>query len=89
MDAVVDRYFPIIDALETELEIVEEQIFEPRLGRANIERLYALKRRIGVFKHAVAPLLGGGGQARRAAACRRSAATTASTSATSTTTWRA
>ena len=65
MDAVVDRYFPIIDALETDLEVVEEQIFEPRLGRANIEQLYALKRRIGVFKHAVAPLLGGGGQARR------------------------
>jgi len=56
MDAVVDRYFPIIDALETDLEVVEEQIFEPRLGRANIEQLYALKRRIGVFKHAVAPL---------------------------------
>ena len=36
--------------------MVEEQIFEPRLGRANIEQLYALKRRIGVFKHAVAPL---------------------------------
>jgi magnesium transporter len=29
MDAVVDRYFPIIDALETDLEVVEEQIFEP------------------------------------------------------------
>ena len=56
MDSVVDRYFPIIDALETELETVEEQIFEPKLGRANIERLYALKRRIGLFKHAVAPL---------------------------------
>ena len=56
MDAVVDRYFPIIDALETDLEVVEEQIFEPRLGRDNIQQLYALKRRIGVFKHAVAPL---------------------------------
>ena len=45
MDAVVDRYFPIIDALETELEAIEDQIFEPHLGRANIERLYALKQR--------------------------------------------
>ena len=56
MDAVVDRYFPSIDALETDLEAVEGQIFEPHHGRANIEQLYALKRRIGVFKHAVAPL---------------------------------
>jgi magnesium transporter len=56
MDAVVDRYFPIIDSLETDLESIEDQIFEPHLGRANIERLYALKRKIGVLKHAVAPL---------------------------------
>jgi magnesium transporter len=56
LDAVVDRYFPIIDALETDLESIENQIFEPKLGRANIERLYALKRKIGVVKHAVAPL---------------------------------
>ena len=56
MDAVVDRYFPIIDALETDLETIEEQIFQPHLGRQNIEQLYALKRRIGVFKHAVSPL---------------------------------
>ena len=56
MDAVVDRYFPIIDALETDLEAIEDQIFEPHLGRANIERLYALKRKIGIVKHAVAPL---------------------------------
>ena len=34
MDAVVDRYFPIIDALEAELETIEDQIFEPGVGRA-------------------------------------------------------
>ncbi len=56
LDAVVDRYFPVLDALETELEAIEDQIFEPHLGRANIERLYALKRKIGIVKHAVAPL---------------------------------
>jgi magnesium transporter len=56
LDAVVDRYFPIIDALETDLESIEDHIFEPHLGRANIERLYALKRKIGIVKHAVAPL---------------------------------
>ena len=57
MDAVVDRYFPIIDALEGELETIEADIFTKRTARANIERLYALKRRVMVVKHAVAPLL--------------------------------
>jgi magnesium transporter len=56
MDAVVDRYFPLIDALETELEAIEEQIFEPGSGRANIERLYELKRRVMMLRHAVMPL---------------------------------
>ena len=46
MDAVVDRYFPIIDALETELEDIEAQIFERGAARSNIEQLYALKQRV-------------------------------------------
>src|SRR5688572_19435668 len=40
MDAVVDRYFPIIDALEAELETIEDQIFERGTARSNIESLY-------------------------------------------------
>jgi len=57
MDAVVDRYFPLVDTLETELEAIESQIFEPGTARTNIERLYALKRRATLLRHAVAPLL--------------------------------
>ncbi|RJG06392.1 magnesium and cobalt transport protein CorA [Noviherbaspirillum cavernae] len=57
MDAVVDRYFPILDAIETELELVEEQIFSKGSERANIERLYQLKRKVTVLKHAVTPLM--------------------------------
>jgi magnesium transporter len=57
MDAVVDRYFPIIDALESELEAIEGRIFERGAARANIEQLYALKGRIMTLKHAVAPLM--------------------------------
>ncbi|TMH13243.1 MAG: magnesium/cobalt transporter CorA [Betaproteobacteria bacterium] len=60
MDAVVDRYFPVIDALEGELEIIEAQIFERGAARTNIERLYELKRRIMTVKHAVAPLMESG-----------------------------
>ena len=44
MDAVVDRYFPDHRRPRDRPRGVEEQIFQPRLGRANIEQLYALKR---------------------------------------------
>ena len=57
MDNVVDRYFPVIDALETELESIEEQIFEQNAARSNIESLYALKQKLMVLKHAVDPLM--------------------------------
>ncbi|WP_374579887.1 magnesium/cobalt transporter CorA [Pseudoduganella sp.] len=57
MDAVVDRYFPIIDALEMELEKIEERIFIPGSQRDNIERLYELKRKVMQVRHAVVPLL--------------------------------
>lgn len=57
MDAVVDRYFPVLDAFESELESIEEKIFAKGAARANIERLYALKRKVMVLKHAAAPLM--------------------------------
>lgn len=57
MDAVVDRYFPLLDTLETELETIEGRIFDRGSARANIERLYELKRKTTVLRHAVAPLL--------------------------------
>ena len=58
MDAVVDRYFPIIDALESELETIEEQIFSKNgSARVNTEALYALKQKVLVMKHAVFPLM--------------------------------
>ena len=57
MDAVVDRYFPLVDALESELETIEDQIFDRGAGRANIERLYQLKHKVTVLRHAVSPLL--------------------------------
>ncbi|MGJ7488894.1 magnesium/cobalt transporter CorA [Variovorax sp. ZT4R33] len=59
MDAVVDRYFPAIDAFDVELEAIEESIFTLGGARENIQRLYGLKQRLTVLKHAVAPLLEG------------------------------
>jgi magnesium transporter len=57
MDAVVDRYFPVFDMLEEELETIEEQIFTVGALRATVERLYQLKRKATTLKHAAAPLL--------------------------------
>lgn len=56
MDAVVDRYFPVIDALEEELDDIEARIFQGQPARANVEALYELKRRLMVLRHAAAPL---------------------------------
>jgi len=57
MDTVVDRYFPTLDALETELEEIEERMFANASGRTNVEELYGLKQKLIVLKHAIAPLL--------------------------------
>lgn len=58
MDAVVDRYFPVVAMLESELEKIEDRIFTAgSQSRDNIERLYELKRKAMVLRHAVAPLL--------------------------------
>ena len=57
MDAVVDRYFPVLDGLETELEGIEERIFADQAVRANIEALYELKQKLMILKHAAEPVL--------------------------------
>jgi magnesium transporter len=57
MDAVVDRYFPVLGGLETELECIEERIFANQAVRANIEALYGLKQKLMILKHAAEPLL--------------------------------
>ena len=57
MDAVVDRYFPVLDALEVELDQIEQRIFSSRDNRAIIQALYELKQKLMTLKHAIGPLL--------------------------------
>lgn len=57
MDNVVDRYFQIIDGLETELDAIETSIFEKNSARESIERLFALKLKTMTIKHAALPML--------------------------------
>jgi magnesium transporter len=56
-DSVVDRYFPVLDALEVELEEIETRIFSGQNSRAIIESLYGLKQKLMTLKHATSPLL--------------------------------
>lgn len=57
LDHVVDGYFPMLEYLEAELEQIETNIFEKASTRDNIQRLYALKRKTMVVRHAVLPML--------------------------------
>ena len=57
MDAVVDRYFPVLDAVETELETIEHQLFQARDPRASIESRYYVKQKLTTLKHATGPML--------------------------------
>jgi magnesium transporter len=57
MDAIVDRYFPVLDAVEMELETLEGRLFTPGVSpRENIESLYYVKQKLTTMKHATAPL---------------------------------
>jgi len=59
IDAVVDRYFPLTDAFETELDAIEERIFDRGAARSNVRGLYELKHKVMTLRHAVAPLIEG------------------------------
>jgi len=57
MDSIVDQYFPVVDALETELTAIEEKIFSEKPSRQTTEQIYELKRELLEVKRAVSPLI--------------------------------
>ena len=57
MDFIVDQYFPILDALQAELDELEEQIFSGTFVRSITARLYHLRRDLLSLKQAVTPLI--------------------------------
>lgn len=57
MDSIVDQYFPIVDALEHELQALEEQIFSETFSRKTTAQIYELKRELLEVKRAVSPLI--------------------------------
>ena len=56
IDTIVDRYFPVVEELEGELERLERAMFSGAPARENIEQLYALKQKLMELKHAAGPL---------------------------------
>jgi magnesium transporter len=57
MDAIVDQYFPVVDALEGELQALEDRIFGEAFNRATTAQIYGLKRELLDVKRAVSPLI--------------------------------
>jgi magnesium transporter len=57
MDSIVDQYFPVIEALETELVALEDKIFHEKSRREATAKVYRLKRQMLDVKRAVSPLI--------------------------------
>lgn len=55
LDGLVDSYFPVLDAMDDQLDEVESDIFE-RGGQASAERIFHLKRSLLVLRRIAAPL---------------------------------
>jgi len=56
MDFIVDQYFPIIDAMQVELDQLEEEIFGGKFVRTITARLYHVRRDLLSLEQAVTPL---------------------------------
>jgi len=54
-DHVVDSYLEVADAVEGDIDALEEQIFSPRTS-VDIEQIYLMKREVVELRRAVAPL---------------------------------
>jgi magnesium transporter len=57
MDFIVDRYFPVVEDMEKELEAIEDLIFKDKPSRQTTEQIYQLKRELLDVKRAVSPLV--------------------------------
>jgi magnesium transporter len=57
MDAIVDQYFPVLEALEHKLDDLEEKIFDEKFKRTVTAEIFHLKRELLEVKRAVSPLI--------------------------------
>lgn len=57
MDAIVDQYFPVIEALGEKLSDLEDRIFNESFKRETTAEIYQLKRQLMDVKRSVSPLV--------------------------------
>ena len=57
LDFIVDNYQPVLDAIEEEVETIEDHVLENPLSRAEIQRLYMLRRDLLRLRNAAGPLV--------------------------------
>ncbi len=57
MDFIVDNYIPVVDAMEAEVDELEEHVFKREFKRRTIEQIYDLKRDLLALRRSVAPLV--------------------------------
>jgi magnesium transporter len=57
LDFITDNYFPVLDAIEDELEEIESEIFAAAPANEKIERIYRLRVELQGMRRVVAPML--------------------------------
>lgn len=57
LDFIVDNYMPVLDAIEDEVEAIEDNVLARPMDTADIERLYMLRRDLLRLRNAAGPLV--------------------------------
>ncbi|VIO78674.1 magnesium/cobalt transporter CorA [Bradyrhizobium ivorense] len=57
LDFIVDNYSPVIETIQDEVEAMEAEVLASAMTRAQIERLYLLRRDLMRLRNAVGPLV--------------------------------
>jgi magnesium transporter len=56
LDFITDNYFPVLDEIEEELELIEKEIFGATPANEKIERIYRLRVELQRMRRVVAPM---------------------------------
>lgn len=56
LDFIVDNYLPVLEAIQHEVEAIEDRVFAAPLPAHEVQRLYILRRELLQLRNAAAPL---------------------------------
>lgn len=57
LDFIVDNYVPVIETIQSEVEMIEDGVLATMLSQNSVERLYMLRRDLLRLRNAVVPLV--------------------------------